>query len=157
MIGCRNLKYSSYFHMSADEVIQKIILHSKRELSDSDIYFQVRDSNESLEFYNSLNELYPSELGIMVITHQRPEGHEYVKLVMKTLDKELKDNRHILASKYGVLICNMNDVQNKSDLAHYMGRYFPMISIHNNKNIVQSNNSEINNQDPQHKNKEYNV
>ena len=49
----------------------------------------------------------------------------------------------------------MNVVQQKTDLAHYMEQYFPMISIHNDKNITLSNKSGINSQDPQHKNGAY--
>ena len=129
-ITCRHLKYSSYFYMSLNDVNEHILVRTKNELLDGEIYFKNRNPNDSLVYYESLNTVHPSDFAIMIITKQRPEGHDYLKLVLKNLDLEIKNNPQIANSRFGVIICNTNVPPNAHKLAQYMSQYFPMISIH---------------------------
>ena len=129
-ITCRHLKYSSYFHMSMKDVNEHISVRTKRELLDSDMYFENRNPNDSLVYYESLNTLYPTDLAIMIITKERPEGHDYLKLVLKNLDLEMKNNQEIANSRLGIIVCNTNIPPKAHKLAQHMSQYFPMISIH---------------------------
>ena len=129
-ITCRNLKYSSYFYMSLNDVNEHIFVRTKHELLDGEIYFKNRNPNDSLVYYESLNNVHPSDFAIMIITKQRPEGHDYLKLLLKNLDLEIKNNPEIANSRFGVIICNTNVPPKAHKLAQYMSQYFPMISIH---------------------------
>ena len=134
---CRNLKYSSYFHMSTDDINEKIASNIKHELLVSDEYFRDRISNDFSIYYNSINELYPKDMIIMVITSNRPKGHGYLKWAMKNIDVEMRSNRDMVAGNFGILICNTNLPPKEHKLAKYMSQFFPTIDIYND-NIVKS-------------------
>ena len=90
------------------DVNEHILVRTNRELLDGDVYFENRNPNDSLVYYKSLNTLYPTDLAIMIITKERPEGHDYLKLVLKNLDLEMNNNQEIANSRLGIIVCNTN-------------------------------------------------
>ena len=134
-ITCHRLKYSSYFNMSPDDINAKIVTRQKHALISSDMYFNTLNSNDSLFFYDTLHKSYPTELVVIVITNKRSGNNDYLKLTMKALDVEMKNNKEYVKSKYGIKICNVNFPPKQHYVAQEMSKYFPMINIYDKKNL----------------------
>lgn len=118
--------------MSSDDIDRQILIQQELEINDSTSYFMNINSSDSSFFYNALNNLLPSDFTILVITNQRFGDKEYLKLVMRALDMEIKNNIEGVKSKIGIKICNVNLPPTQHRVAQEMGQYFPMVSIYNN-------------------------